>query len=100
MKAMAVREQSGPGPIRLTRRSIRAPEMHVVSVKPWTLHVRAAGRTWRLAGDSLGLESKLPDAQMLVLVARLLGLLPGSLDGYAVDRADDVVVVRPWAVWG
>jgi len=77
-----------------------APGAQETSTAPWRLHVRAVGQTWRLAGESLDLDRAAPDAVLLAQVARALQLPPGSLVGYAVDRAPDVVVVRPWAIWG
>jgi hypothetical protein len=70
------------------------------SQKPWTLHVRAKGRTWRLAGEETGLDPDAADSALLERLAQSLGLGQGALKGYAVDRAKEALVVRPWAVWG
>jgi hypothetical protein len=77
-----------------------ATEVRTAAVLPWTLHVRAIGRTWRLAGESLGLDLGAPDKLLLAQVASALKLPPGCLDGNAVDRAPNIVMVRPWAIWG
>lgn len=69
--------------------------VRTASVSPWTLHVRAIGRTWRLAGESLGLDPGAPDKLLLAKVASALQLPAGCLDGHAVDRAPNIVVVRP-----
>jgi hypothetical protein len=66
----------------------------------WTLHVRAHGRTWNLAGESTGIDPRSVDRILLAQLARRLQLAPGALDDHAVDRADHLVMVRPWAIWG
>jgi hypothetical protein len=77
-----------------------APAVRTARMTPWTLHVRALGRTWRLAGESLDLDPDAPDKIVLAQVASALRLPAGGLDGHAVDRAPQTLMVRPWAIWG
>jgi hypothetical protein len=66
----------------------------------WTLHVRALGQTWCIPGESSGIDPRSADRILLAELARRLQLAPSALDDHAVDRADDLVMVRPWAIWG
>ena len=60
------------------------------------LHVRTRGQTYQLP-----LQHGLGSERDIVRYAeRELGLEPHALDDHAVDRSDDGVVIRPWAVWG
>ena len=68
--------------------------------KSYTVHLRTQGRSYELAGDEVGLPASAADDELLARVAALVDMSPRKLEGHAVDRHDDVVVIRPWAVWG
>lgn len=64
------------------------------------VHVRTNGKTHRLEIDGAQNDPAARAEAMLRDVEHQLGLSRGALDDHAVDWRDDVVVIRPWAVWG
>lgn len=65
-----------------------------------TVHVRAAGMSATLDAREVEIAPGDPDEKILEVVAHALGLDPRALEGHAIDRGFDSMVVRPWAVWG
>ena len=66
----------------------------------YLIHVRTGGKTYELPTLARDLDRTASDREVVRHVARRLGLPPAGLDDHAVDRREQTLVVRPWAVWG
>lgn len=65
------------------------------------LHVRYEGRSYDIPSSQFRLTDAITDQQLFERLARHLDVNPASFRHYVVDRRpNDVVIVRPEAVYG
>ena len=62
------------------------------------MHVRTNGRSYRL--DARPEVQRMTDDDVARYAETSLGMRRGALADHAVDRDENKVVIRPWAVWG
>ncbi|MCP3962739.1 MAG: hypothetical protein GY719_33285 [bacterium] len=62
------------------------------------MHVRTNGRSYRL--DARPEVRRMTDDDVARYAEESLGMRRGTLADHAVDRDENNVVIRPWAVWG
>jgi len=72
----------------------------MLSKQPETLHVRTQHQSFQLPLPPALARADVDPAAVARYAEELLGLTPRSLDRHALDRGEQALVIRPWAVWG